>query len=388
MTSFPDPAPGPVILFGSGETSPSGRKVFDQALRKLPAAPRLALLETPAGFELNSAQVIGRVANFLTQRLQNYQPRVSIIPARKRDTAFSPDDADLAAPLLEADLIFMGPGSPTYAIRQLQDSLAWHYLLARHQLGAAMVFASAAVVAISAYALPVYEIYKVGADLYWNKGLDFFGLYGLPLVIIPHWNNNDGGEELDTSRCFMGKSRFAELMRMLPADLTVIGIDEKTALILDLQAGVCRVSGLGGVAIIHIGHEHHTPGPDLAGSGLDEVAEQREGHIHVYRDGERFPLQNCCPLELRSAVENLPPAAWKQAVQVQECLAAESALAGREPAMPSDGLPLEVQNLLEARQQARAGKDWATADQLRGQLAGLGWKVLDTPAGPQLVKEN
>ncbi len=388
MTSIPDPAPGPVILFGSGETSPSGRKVFDQALRNLPAAPRLALLETPAGFELNSPQVIGRVANFLTQRLQNYQPRVSVIPARKRGTAFSPDDADLAAPLLEADLIFMGPGSPTYAIRQLQDSLAWHYALARHQFGAAMVFASAAVVAISAYALPVYEIYKVGADLYWNRGLDFFGLYGLPLVLIPHWNNRDGGEELDTSRCFMGQSRFAELMRMLPADLTVIGIDEKTALILDIQAGVCRVSGLGGVVIIHTGHEHHTPAPDLAGAGLDEVAEQREGHIHIYRDGERFPLQNCCPLELRSAVENLPPAAWKQAVQVQECLAAERASAGRESAMAEDELPLEVQQLLEARQQARAAKDWATADQIRGQMASLGWKVLDTPAGPQLVKEN
>ena len=32
--------PGPVILFGSGETSPSGRKVFERILRELP--PRRA----------------------------------------------------------------------------------------------------------------------------------------------------------------------------------------------------------------------------------------------------------------------------------------------------------------------------------------------------------
>lgn len=62
------------MLFGSGETSPGGRKVFDTVLRRLPAPPKLALLETPAGFELNSAQVIGRVADFL-RRLQNYHPR-------------------------------------------------------------------------------------------------------------------------------------------------------------------------------------------------------------------------------------------------------------------------------------------------------------------------
>ena len=248
--------PGPVVLFGSGETSPSGRKVFDFLLSKLTPAPRLALLETPAGFELNSEQVIGRVAEFISHRLQNYRPQVEIVAARKRGTPFSPDDPAVAAPLLEADLIFMGPGSPSYAVRQLQDSLAWQYLQARHRLGAALSFASAATVAAGAYALPVYEIYKVGEDLHWKPGLDLLGPYGLPLVFIPHWNNNDGGEELDTSRCFMGQERFAKLMEMLPPDLTVIGLDEKTALVLDVQAGVCRVMGLGGVTLIHTGHMH------------------------------------------------------------------------------------------------------------------------------------
>ena len=66
--------PGPIILFGSGETSASGRKVFDAVLQDLQPSPNIALLETPAGFELNSAQVIGRVADFIEHHLQNYKP--------------------------------------------------------------------------------------------------------------------------------------------------------------------------------------------------------------------------------------------------------------------------------------------------------------------------
>ena len=97
--------PGPVVLFGSGETSASGRKVFDRALRKLPQSPRLDLLETPAGFELNSDRVIGRVADFIDHRLQNYAPRLRVVPARKRGTDFSPDDPEIVAPLLESALI-------------------------------------------------------------------------------------------------------------------------------------------------------------------------------------------------------------------------------------------------------------------------------------------
>jgi len=72
--SVPQSIPGPIVLFGSGETSPSGQKVFDQVFRRLPPNPRIGLLETPAGFELNSTQVIGRVGDFLKHNLQNFNP--------------------------------------------------------------------------------------------------------------------------------------------------------------------------------------------------------------------------------------------------------------------------------------------------------------------------
>jgi hypothetical protein len=372
--------PGPVVLFGSGETSASGRAVFDRVLKELRDEPRLALLETPAGFELNSAQVIGRVAQFLEHRLQNYRPQVQAVPARARGTEFSPDDPEIAAPLLEADLIFMGPGSPTYAVRQLQDSLAWHYTLARQRLGAALVLASAATIAASAYALPVYEIYKVGEDLGWKPGLDFFGLYGMPLVFIPHWNNNEGGNELDTSRCFMGQPRFQRLMEMLPSDLTVLGVDEHTALIMDLDNGLGRVVGRGGVTVIHTGHQHEGRAlPDLRGSGLAQVAAGRHAHVHQHHDGQAFPLADCCAFEVPAGGQGLPAQVWARALEVEARLEA-----GRQPAPQS--APPEVLALVEQRQAARARKDWPAADQLREQIGALGWAVQDTPQGPELTE--
>lgn len=371
------PAPGRLVFFGSGETSPSGRKVFEYIFRNLPPSPKIALLETPAGFELNSAQVIGRVADFLQHRLQNYSPRISIVPARKRGTPYSPDDPQIIAPLLDADLIFMGPGSPTYTVRQLQDSLAWQTILARQRLGATLVLASAASIAFSIFALPVYEIYKVGEDLHWKKGLDFFGPYGFPLVFIPHWNNTDGGEELDTSRCFIGGSRFAQLMDMLPPNLTVMGIDEKTALILEPEESTAQVIGLGGVTLIHTGHDHPLEEervPDLAETSLERVADRRQSHIHQFNDGDRFALGECCPMVIPLPGEGLPPHVWQQALDVKN----RSAL---EPALTP---PQQVLDLLAERQQARANKDWSRSDLLRQRIAELGWQVNDTPQGPQL----
>jgi hypothetical protein len=372
---MPDPAfiqstPGPIVLFGSGETSPSAQKVFDYILRGMPTSPKIALLETPAGFELNSDQVIGRIGDFLQHNLQNYRPRVVVIPARAKGSVFSPDNPEVAAPLLTADMVFMGPGSPTYAVRQLEDSLAWHTLQARHRLGAALVFASAAVIAISRYALPVYEIYKVGEDLHWKPGLDLLGQYDLPLVFIPHWNNNDGGTELDTSRCFMGQKRFASLMAQLPFGLTVMGIEENTALILEPAAGEGRVIGAGGVTLIHTGHDHETylDEADLSGTGLDDIAREHHSHVHTYQQGQVFALTECCPMRVPVDGSGLPETVWQQVIE---------AAGAPEPAGP----PPEVQELLHQRAAARAAKDWAASDALRSRIAALGWVVKDTKEG-------
>ena len=343
-------------------------------------SPRVALLETPAGFELNSPRVVGRIASFLHERLQNYAPRTTIIPARKRDTFYSPDNPQVVEPLYQADMVFMGPGSPSYAIRQLRDSLAWNIIQARHRLGATLVMASAATIAISAYALPVYEIYKVGEELHWNPGLDFFGEFGMPLVFIPHWNNNDGGEELDTSRCFMGQERFIRLMEMLPADLTVLGLDEKTVLAIYPGRGECRVVGQGGVTLLHTGHLHPSGLLDLTGTGLAEVAEHREAHVHIYFNGQTFPMEEVSHFRLPEGGEGIPLPVWKRAQEVQRQMDAP-------PVAEAEKLPEEIVRLVEERQTARLRKDWEEADNLRQKMAELGWQVTDTMGGKQSLKK-
>jgi cysteinyl-tRNA synthetase len=44
-----------------------------------------------------------------------------------------------------------------------------------------------------------------------------------------------------------------------------------------------------------------------------------------------------------------------------------------------------VQALLEAREQARANRDWARADQIRDELKALGWEIRDGADGPRLL---
>jgi cysteinyl-tRNA synthetase len=47
--------------------------------------------------------------------------------------------------------------------------------------------------------------------------------------------------------------------------------------------------------------------------------------------------------------------------------------------------PAEVKAVSDARERARAARDWAEADRLRGRLRSLGWEVRDGPEGPELL---
>ncbi|MCA9981196.1 MAG: hypothetical protein KDD89_10185, partial [Anaerolineales bacterium] len=185
---------GPIVLFGSGETLTTSGKTHEFVARDLlDAPPRIAILETPAGFEPNSDRVAGKIKEFLARRIQNYTPQIDVLPARKRGTPFSPDQPEVVAPILEANWILLGPGSPTYGARQLRGSLATEMIAARHRLGATLMLSSSSTLAFGKYTMPVYEIYKVGEELHWKEGVDYFSRLGIPLVLIPHWDNSDGG---------------------------------------------------------------------------------------------------------------------------------------------------------------------------------------------------
>jgi hypothetical protein len=342
---------GHIAFLGSGETSLAGGRIFETLARLLPDPLRIAVLETPAGFELNSAVVAGRVADFLRTRLQNFSPHVDVIPARKRGTAFSPDDPNILQPLLHANMIFMGPGSPTYAVRQLQGTLAWDLIRARHRLGATLVFASAATISVSSWALPVYEIYKVGQDVHNLPGLNFFADFGMPLSFVPHWNNADGGADLDTGRCFMGMERFKQWCDLLPAGHTLVGLDEHTGLLLDFNKGECTVSGVSSVSLV------------------------RACNPEIYAAGQTFSLRELGNFNAPVPVDaGISPAAWDMVCNA--------------PALEEEeGMDQEVMALVEARQRARTSRNWSESDRLRDELLSRGWLVKDTPDGPALTRK-
>ena len=340
---------GQIAFLGSGETSLAGGRIFETLARNIREPLRIALMETPAGFELNSAQVVGKVGDFMKTRLQNYKPVVNVIPARKKNSAYSPNDPEIVKPLLYANIIFMGPGSPTYAIRNLKDTLTWDVIRARHRLGATLIFASAATISIGAHALPVYEIYKVGQDVHAVGGLDLFSDFGLHVSFIPHWNNADGGVDLDTSRCFIGMDRFAEWCNLVPADNETIGLDEHTGLIMDFETGLCEVSGVSSVSLV------------------------RECNPEMYASGSKFPLGELGEFRIPDPIEkDIPTHVWDM------CLNA--------PPLDDDQPSEHVITLVEQRVLARANRNWAESDKLRDEIAALGWTVQDSKDGYKLVK--
>ena len=342
---------GQIAFLGSGETSLAGGRIFESLARQIDGPLRIALMETPAGFELNSSQVVGRVGDFMKTRLQNYKPVVDVIAARKKDSPYSPDDPEIIKPLLYANVIFMGPGSPTYAIRHLSDTLAWDIIRARHRLGATLVFASAATISIGAHSLPVYEIYKVGQDVHVVDGLNLFRDFGVHLSFIPHWNNAEGGVDLDTSRCFMGMDRFAEWCNLVPPENTTLGLDEHTGIIMDFETGMCEVSGVSSVSLV------------------------RECDPKIYPAGSKFSLNELGKIFIPDPLEkDIPTHVWDMVINA--------------PALEEDKPSDEIIALAEQRVSARANKNWAESDKLRDEIASRGWIVQDSKDGYKLVKNE
>jgi hypothetical protein len=218
-------------------------------------------------------------------------------------------------------------------------------------MGAALVFASAAVIAVGAYTLPVYEIYKVGQDVNFMPGLDLFADLNLPLSFTPHWNNTDGGDEVDTSRCFIGLERFNQWCNLLPTGNTMIGLDEHTGIIIDFVTGKCEISGVSSVTLL------------------------KAGKSEIFPTGVEFPISELGAFTWPEYPESgISASAW----EMINCA---------EKVDGSEETPAELAALVEERQQARSRQDWATADTLRLKMAKLGWLVLDTPEGQKIVRQ-
>ncbi len=386
---------GTITLMGSGELTESMARVHRALLARAGQPAQAVFLDTPAGFELNADEISARAVEYFQQRF-NTALDVATFRSKNRATALEAEEA--LRKLRRANLIFAGPGSPSYAIKNWRGSAVWDTIVARVMSGAQLVLASAAAISMGCCSVPVYEIYKAGDEIAWIDGLDLLGTFGLKLAIMPHWNNAEGGT-YDTRFCFMGEPRLKILEQQLPFDVVILGIDEHTACVLDLPAQQAAVFGAGGVTVRYAGREKHYPSGAMI--SFDEMRAANLGEAPVaaaaapaVSTAERAPglVTTTRYLEqlVRAMEEDSGPDTQRELIdhahETMHELSQEWRGADTLAATP-DSTPL-IELLVNLRTQLRAAKQFALADRVREELSGLGIVLEDTPNGTRWSKNE
>ena len=385
-----------IAIFGSGETSPTMTSVHKQ-LTALAGQPRLnaIFLDTPFGFQPNADEIVARTVTYFREHVGC---EIGIASFRHSEQATRLETERFLARLSEANYVFAGPGSPTYALRHWRNTGVLDRLAEKVDHGGCVAFASAAAMGLGAYALPVYEIYKVGDDPSWTAGLDLLGKIGVRCAVIPHYNNHEGGTH-DTRFCYMGEDRLRSLEAMLPDDLLILGIDEYTACIIDVEAQSVSVRGRGGVTARRQGSERVWTRTTFPLSVLQDPTK-----ASATTPSRPVPAPAASGAIDRFNVDGLVAAILEMESVLQERIGDLGGTAERDRVraemrhlvvrlgeLARDGGREEVREyvaplvdvLLSMRGEARREQRFREADRLRAILADCGVEVQDTPAGTE-----
>jgi hypothetical protein len=410
-----------IVVMGSGETAPTMVKVHREVFAACPPGPAV-MLDTPFAFQMNRDELVTRTRAYFAQSV-----------GRDVDVAVwsgteGPAQEEKSLALLDrAAWAFAGPGSPTYALRRWRGTRVPAALAGVVRRGGTVVLGSAAAVTLGSHAVPVYEIYKVGADPAWADGLDLLGeLTGVAAAVVPHYDNKEGATH-DTRYCYLGEERLALLEESLPDEVGVLGVDEHTAMVIDVEARTMTVSGNGLVSVRRRG----TTATFAAGEsiGLDELSALLRGERAAGGSGapagvpektaEPVVTDEPATLSLRAEADRARTAfeAALAARDADGCVAAvlglEQAiadwhsdtlqsddadearrvlralvvrlgeLAERGAADPAVGVAPFVEALIDVRRVARDNKDFGTSDLVRDRLVAAGVEVHDTPDGTE-----
>jgi hypothetical protein len=234
-----------LAVMGSGETAPTMVTTHRMLASKLEKPARAVLLDTPYGFQENALELATKAVDYFQTSINLELEVAGLTEIIGADSLAVERGLQKVA---DADYVFAGPGSPTYALRQWSGTPLAGLLNKKLRDGGIVTFASAAALTLGRFTLPVYEIYKVGEDPRWLDGLNILGNIGINVALIPHYNNAEGGHH-DTRFCYMGERRLSMLERELPADVYVLGVDEHTGMVIDLDAETVTVVGKGVVTI-------------------------------------------------------------------------------------------------------------------------------------------
>jgi hypothetical protein len=404
------PKKGKIVLMGSGELTATMVEVHKGLLDQLPGSAQATFLDTPAGFQLNVDQISNKAVEYF--RVHVRQP-MSVSSFKSHETITDFDARKTFHRLRQSNYILIGPGSPTYAVRHLKKSPIPDILVQSIQTGGCLVAASAAALTVGRWTLPVYEIYKVGQELHWIDGMDILGQFGFDLVVVPHWNNAEGGTH-DTRFCFMGEPRFRQLESLFPQKVPVLGLDEHTACILDFENEQAEIKGIGQVTLRSGGQEvSFQPGDRLPLGVLKDgetdsdwrpdasqsLSPQKNSaptpdsfwdQIHALEASFHKGLEEYDHRTSTNALLELDRIIWRaqhelesveDISQARDTLRDLIVLTGNEltssPRNQAECLAPLVETLLELRQQFREKKQWAEADAIRDALQSVQIAVED-----------
>ena len=409
------------------------RQIFEATRGDGPAV----MLDTTFGFQLNADHLVRKTIGYFADAVGT---RVEAARWRRGDAPVA--DAERTLELLSrASWVFAGPGSPTYALRQWTGTGIPGALTDLLGRGGTLVVGSAAACTLGTHAVPVYEIYKVGADPHWVPGLDLFGhVTGIKAALVPHFDNTEGGTAYDSRFCYLGEPRLAALEDELPEEIGVLGIDEHTALLIELTDRTVKVAGNGHLSVRRRGRTQRfgagselslgelgsllrgeataaSPGrastPDGGTSAGAGTSGDTSADAAASADGGgpgALPSLGAETTALRAAFDTAVAArdtdgcvaavlglesaivAWSadtdendDADRAHRALRAMIVRLGELAAIgardPRDVLRPYVELALRLRTRAREGRDFATSDLVRDHLATAGVDVRDTPDG-------
>ncbi len=365
--------------------------------------PNAVLVDTPFGFQENADELAGRIMAYFREHVGC---EITLASFRHSRGATALEVEQFLGSIDDASYVFAGPGSPTYALRHWREHGVRDRLVEKVTQGGCLAFASAAVIGLGAYALPVYEIYKVGDDPSWWEGLDVLGEIGVRCAVIPHYNNREGGTH-DTRFCYMGEHRLRVLESMLPDDVLILGVDEHTACIIDVEAQTVTVRGPGGVTVRRQGRERHwergsfplnelqtdqapakRPDPALPQRGRDDGARAwgasgRDALARRDVDGLVAAILEMESVlhEWSAGVSGTGEPDRGRAEMRQLVVRLGEMVRGGAQASTREQLEPLVDVLLSLRGEARRAQRFHEADRLREILAQCGVEVEDTPTG-------
>jgi len=234
---------------GSGETAPTMVTTHRRLTSLLSSPVKAVVLDTPYGFQENAPELAAKAVEYFKTSIN-----VDLVVAglvRLHDTHLAADPVAIERglrALSDADYIFAGPGSPTYALRQWAGSSVARIMIDKLTNGGIVTFASAAALTLGKATVPVYEVYKVGQDVQALDGLDILATFGVNAAVIPHYDNTEGANH-DTRFCYLGEARLQMFESLLEPDTFVLGVDEHTGLIIDIDAATATVVGNSNVTI-------------------------------------------------------------------------------------------------------------------------------------------